>query len=59
MAKFSFANMSKDCNNLERSTINPLQPVVANLYPLKSSENLLGFFMFSGGMDKQHRTVMD
>ena len=37
--------------------INPLQPSVASLYPLKTSENL-GFLMFSGGIDKQHWAVM-
>ena len=31
--------------------INPLQPGVAFLYPLKTSENL-GFLMFSGGIEK-------
>ena len=38
--------------------INPLQPGVAFLYPLKISENLgkpKGFLMFSGGIEKQHR----
>ena len=36
------------------SNINPLQPGVASLYPLKTS----GFLMFSGGREKQHRAVM-
>ena len=36
----------------------PLQPGVAFLYPLKTSENLLGFLLFSGGIEKQHRVVM-
>ena len=31
---------------------NPLQPSVAFLYPLKTSEN--GFLMFSGAIEKQH-----
>ena len=37
--------------------LNPLQPGVDYLYPLKTSENL-GFLMFSGGIDKQYRAVM-
>ena len=37
--------------------INPLKPGVAFLYPLKTSANL--FLMFSGGIGKQHRAVMD
>ena len=36
----------------EKEWINLLQPSIAYLYPLKTSE------MFSGGNDKQHRTVM-
>ena len=31
--------------------VNPLQPGVVHLYPLKTSENL-------GGIDKQHQAVM-
>ena len=39
--------------------IDPLQPGVAFLYPLKT-ENLKGFLMFfSGGIEKQHWAVMD
>ena len=41
--------------NQEKQTVsifNPLQPSVAFLYPLKTSENL------SGGIEKQHWTVM-
>ena len=37
---------------------NPLQSRVAYLYPLKTSENLEGFRMFSGGKDKQNWFVM-
>ena len=39
--------------------INSLQPGVAFLYPLKTSENLLSFLMFSGSIDKQHQAVKD
>ena len=39
-------------------SINPLQPGVAFLYPLKTSENLLSFLMFSERIEKQHRAVM-
>ena len=38
--------------------VNPLQPGAVYLYPLKTSEDLKGFLMFSGGIDKQHQTVM-
>ena len=38
--------------------VNPLQPGAVYLYPLKTSENLKGFLMFSGGIDKQHQAVM-
>ena len=37
---------------------NPLHPGVAFLYPLKTSKRSLGFLMFSGGIDKQHKPVM-
>ena len=37
-----------------RSDISPLQPGVAYLHPMKTSENL----MFSGGIDKQQWAVM-
>ena len=37
--------------------LNPLQTSVAFLYPLKISENLKVFFMFSGGIEKQHWVV--
>ena len=37
---------------MELYFINPLQPGGAFLYPLK------GLLMFSGGIEKQHRTVM-
>ena len=39
------------------TSINPLQAVVAFLYPLKTSENLKGF-LFSEDIEKQHRAVM-
>ena len=42
---------------LETMCVQLLQPGAAYLYPLKTSENL-GFLMFSGGIDKQHRAVM-
>ena len=35
------------------NAINPLEFGVAHLYPKKP----LGFLMFSGGIDKQHRAV--
>ena len=38
---------------------NPLQPGVAFLHPLKTSENLKVFWCFQGGIDKQHQAVMD
>ena len=38
--------------------INPLQPAVAFLYPLKTSENLKVFWCFLGAIEKQHRAVM-
>ena len=38
-------------------SFNPLQPGVAFLYPLKTS-NPEGFLGFSGGIEKQHQTVM-
>ena len=37
--------------------IDPLQPGVAFLYSLKTSENL-ELFLFSGGVDKQHGAVV-
>ena len=37
---------------------NPLQPSVAFLYPLKTSEKPKGFLMFSGVIEKQHQDVM-
>ena len=40
------------------TSFNPLQPSVAFLYPLKTSEKPLDFLMFSGGIEKQHRAVM-
>ena len=45
----------KNCFDLK--LFNQLQPDVAYLYPLKTSENI-GFMMFSGHMDKQHRAVI-
>ena len=49
----SFWNFWNFCNNSNSfiTGFNPLQPVVAYLYPLKTSENL-------GNTDKQHRAVM-
>ena len=39
--------------------LNPLQPGVTFLYPLKTSENLqVGFLMFSAGIEKQHWAVI-
>ena len=32
--------------------LNPLQPDVSCLYPLKTLEKPLGFLMFLGGIDK-------
>ena len=46
-------------NSFKSWLINPLQPGDAFLYPLKTSENLKVFSMFSGGKGKQHRAVMD
>ena len=37
---------------------NPLQPDVAFLYTLKTSEKPLGFLMFSVGTENQNRAVM-
>ena len=37
---------------------NPLQPGVAYLYLPENIRKTKGFLMFSGGIDKQHRTVM-
>ena len=37
-------------------TFNPLHAGVAYLYPLETSENR--FLIFSGGIDKQHQSVM-
>ena len=36
--------------------LDPLQPVVAFLYPLKASPK--GFLMFAGSIEEQHRAVM-
>ena len=41
----------------ELDFFNPLQPGVAFLYLLKTSENL-GFLIFSEGIEEQHRVVM-
>ena len=38
--------------------INPVQSGVTYLYPLKNQKKLSFFFMFSGGIDKQHRALM-
>ena len=38
---------------LINSPFNPLQPSVAYLYPLENIRELLGFLMFSGGIDKE------
>ena len=38
--------------------LKPLQPGVAFLYTLKKKIKPLGFLMFSGGIEKQHRAVM-
>ena len=37
---------------------NPLHFSVAFLYPLKTSENLKVFLIFSGGIENQHRAVL-
>ena len=41
---------------VEVETFNPLHPGVAFWYPLKTP---IGFLMFSGGIEKQHWTVMN
>ena len=38
--------------------VNPLQPSVAFLYPPQNIRKPLGFLMFSGVIEKQHRAVM-
>ena len=38
--------------------LNPLQPGVAFLYPLKYIRIAKGFLMFLGSIEKQHRAVM-
>ena len=43
---------------IERLPLNPLQPGVAYLYPLKTSEKTLGFLMFTECIDKHHRAVV-
>ena len=41
-----------------KKVMNPLQPGVAYLYPLKPIRKPIGFLMFSGDIDKQKRAVM-
>ena len=55
---FCFLEGTNGSSPIIVSNINPLQPGVAFLYPLKTSENLKGFLMFSGGIEKQHRAVI-
>ena len=40
------------------TAFNPLEPSVAYLHSLKTSEKPLGFLMFSGGIDKQNQALM-
>ena len=39
--------------------IDSLQPGVTYLYPPENIRKPLGFLMFSGGIENQHRAVMD
>ena len=48
------SNLKVTCS--DKNFLNPLQPGIAYLYPLKTSENL-GFLMFSGGINKKHRAL--
>ena len=50
-------NDNNEVNNRFNFDINPLQPGVTFLFPLKTSETPLGFLMFSGGIEKQHLAV--
>ena len=41
------------------TALNPFQPSVALLYPLKTSEKPKGFLMFSGGIAMRHWAETD
>ena len=40
------------------ASFNPLQPGAAFLYPPDNIRKPLGFLVFSGSMEKQHRAAM-